>query len=590
MVMEKEKRKSNTNLFQQDAAEQPQEGAPGEKKQQSPGMQVNASSSSGGGSAPKGEVTRPKQQYSQSGAYRAAVEANTGRAEIPGVVGKIGESLKKRQEELQKRADEYTSAQKEAANKEYGHSQEDIDKAARGDKDAEARLGNVLHPGAPRPAPEFKTGEYRKPEDLLSGPEGIRKELSRGRGITYTPGESNFDLYTLSRSEKFPQKIRELLSQQDVLKSKATELAESRRKESDEYIKNKISEQKGMTEQELQKYANDLRESEEKNLADWNRENDEAYQQYEKDLPGFKNQELANLKYELYYELNKGGSELSPHIINMIEEELRNDPQGLSNFLTELKREKKQGISNAYTKDESERYNRIYGLLGKNERVEEGYDTSVRPDRSSYVSPYGRKTDEARKKYITTDKIIKSIDNFQRGYPQATYVFNDLRRIGQYGEPDYQSALHNILKNESLSNDIRENLSNQISDYVNRQDRIKIDDFLKKNGHSPAMYGEAEKRTIVSNMLKGNISSNQLANFAINGLKIFRNSTDWKYYDKGEAFRDNLMPINLSIKETEKLNSELRKIPGYEDWTYVPMMSFIKNQSAADEIAKQMGL
>ncbi len=569
-LIDKEKKQSNTNLFQTPQEPQQQDGQV-EQKKVAPAQAVSTNASTGGSSFAKlGEQTRPQQQYSQQGAYKAAVDANTGKTQIPGAIGKIGESLEKQQ-------------------------QEDIDRAAGGDAAAAGRLGGVLHPGAPRPVPEFPEGKVELPKDIsLNRPEGIRKELERGKGQNYTRGQSDFDLLTLTGSQEFPRKIRELLAGQNQLSSKAKQLAEERKKESEEYIKNKILEQKGLTEQELAKYTEDLNRTEEEKLNKWNGELNSAYEEAKRQDPEFRSRHLGQAVQDFLAKIDATGSGISNNLKEIIRNDVLSNPENVYKYISrgELKTPV-GGPAGGFTKESADRYNRINALLGRSERKQGGFENvPEHPDVSGYRGdPYKHDVEGAYKEYVTPDRVYRSV---QKGVEDSLSGKNSSQLVNELSRADLSRFPNDIatriFKDPDLKNDIENNFKNGIKTYTNSADIKKVDDLLKKSGYEPGMYKESERRSLAAKIIGEKVGDNELLNYSVGALKNFRNSPDFNNFMTGKPFSDTYRPVTVSNSEASRYTKELQKIPGFEKHNVMGISGFIRDQKASEDFAKKYGL
>lgn len=596
-LIDKEKKQSNTNLFQTTQEPQQQDGQP-EQKKVAPAQASSTNASSGGSSFAKiGEQTRPQQQYNQQGAYKAAVEANTGKTQIPGAIGKIGESLEQQQKDLQKRADEYSRAQKEAADKEYGHSQEDIDRAARGDEAAAGRLGGVLHPGAPRPVPEFPEGRVELPKDIsLNTPDGIRKELERGKGQNYTRGQSNFDLQTLTGSEQFPRKIRELLAGQTSLSSRAKQLSEERKKESEQYIKNKILEQKGLTEQELAKYTEDLNRTEGEKLNRWNGELNSAYEEAKRQDPEFRSRHLGQAVQDFLAKIDATGSGISNNLKEILRSDVLNNPENVYKYIsrnTELKPPYGIGQRNGFTRESADRYNRINALLGRDERKDAGFEgVPEHPDVSSYRGdPYKHDVEGAYKEYVTPDRVKNAAYKYAESNGLSNnidYIFKNLKQLkdnNDYGK-DFEvtvNSLRNDIKYRNFFDNIHDNIQNDIRDSVSLIDNNKLKDIAKQQ------FG-LKIDTVLNNpqQLKNWVANKYMEkkyDFLLMGtLQKFVQSGDFDKFRNRQNISENEIPLNADPSTANKLTEEIRKIPGNENKTFVAAGKYIRNRKFVKDV------
>lgn len=445
-LLDKEKKQSNTNIFQPTEEQQKQQEQTEQKRFIPPSEKMStASAPSLTSQTTSAASERPsqKQQYSERGAYRAAVEGNTGKTQIPGVIGRIGDSLQRRKEELQREADRYSQAQREEARR-YERHQEDVERAAQGDTAAQERIGSVLNPPMPGQVPDFKPGTFELPPGVnLNTPEGIRKELYRGKSPEYSRGESDFDLLTLSRTKEFPSKLRDLLNQQKELSTYSKSLAEERKKQAEEYIKNKIAEQKGLTEQELEKYSSDLRRKEEEKLAKWERyltgretEDEESLEEKRQDLIFQKKNELlkkliGNIPPE---QRNEGLYKYLKEYVDKLQKPSapggRDYFSGYNPFI-EKERLYTPGAATAedfYTEDEAKRYSNIMKLLGK---------SGVRPGMNQNIAdlseiekgiPFRFKDKEFFEKNLK-DAILNSYDPFLKSFDEYSQYSNLLDYI-----------------------------------------------------------------------------------------------------------------------------------------------------------------
>lgn len=144
-------------------------------------------------------------------------EAQKGGIQVPGVFGKLTQSLDKQRSDLQASADTYLNNQREAARRAGEVTDEQIGAAAEGNPDAYNRVNrsatsiDVRNPDVFNiPSPEELARSTAEARSVLGGEASMARALARGKGPDYTPEMSRFDVAAIKGAPGFSRTLSSL--------------------------------------------------------------------------------------------------------------------------------------------------------------------------------------------------------------------------------------------------------------------------------------------------------------------------------------------------------------------------------------------
>jgi hypothetical protein len=342
--------------------------------------------------------------------------------EIPGLFGKVSQSLEQKQADMRRRADEYLQNQRRAAEDASRATDDQIGSAASsGDSsDPYKRIRDILSNNAPRPpeAINLPTAEELARDtaaarDVLGSDASMAKALTRGRGFEYTPQIAEFDVQAIRGAPGFQRTLKSLGEDYKKLgelskslgiemPAKAAEEAKNILKANQDSIRDRLN--KGLI---SIRQANDLEAK--------------SFEDYYNNIEGLPSGMQDQLEREIQAEfMSRFGTGLGLPILSNLRGRYFNNVNFYEPFLSDAYRNTELPNANdLYSRDEASKFSNLSRLLDPSSAgMSEGRYGNITPEKLYGIDQlpykYLQIKDKARRNAITDINFARKKEFYDR--------------------------------------------------------------------------------------------------------------------------------------------------------------------------------